>query len=84
MAEANDPVLEEMVKTIDSNPDYKVLTKDEYDALLALATHGGDKSPVTKTSTPDVGARPKTTLAGKSPVPPRLHLLHLAFHLFPG
>ena len=72
--------LTEMVEQINANPDYKVLTKAEYESLLALASHkpkaSGDKEvPVTSTpqanQTVDLGTKPKFTFPnpGVSPVP---------------
>lgn len=72
--------LTQMVEQINANPDYKVLTKAEYESLLALASHkpvvSGDKETLT-TSTPqanqtvDLGTKPKFTFTnpGVSPVP---------------
>lgn len=63
--------LSKMVKTINENPKYKVLTKEEYDALLALASHRGEPKTDTATSTPKPspaefdGTKPKTILADK-------------------
>ena len=61
--------LSKMGKTINQNPNYKVLTKEEYNALLALASQRGEskQDTSTTTSTPKPspaefdGITPKTT-----------------------
>ena len=62
--------LSKMVKTINENPNYKVLTKEEYAALLALASQRGEskQDTATTTSTPKPspaefdGTKPKAIL----------------------
>ena len=47
--------MDDMVKSVSSNPAYKVLTKDEYDILMSQQAGGSPKKadPKVFTSTPD-------------------------------
>ena len=65
--------LKEIVDTINTGDTYKVLSKEEYDNLVALASKMPSSTP--KPVVESGGAKPKTTypppppLAGYSPVP---------------
>lgn len=74
MASGDD--LSKMVKTINENPNYKVLTKEEYNALLALASQRGEskQDTATTTSTPKPspaefdGTKPKAIFTSNVPL----------------
>lgn len=73
---AEKEALDQMVKTINEDASYKVLTKDEYEALLALSSQRGDKSDLV-TSTPKSpgerdGTRPKTKPDYQDPTVPKV------------
>lgn len=80
---------EEIIKKINENPEYKVLTKDEYESLLAIASHKTSTPKPTPTEEPPI-VKPKVSLPQTtgtqqskvtfanptiSPIPPRLQFL---------
>ena len=95
MASEADKKMEEMVKAVNENPSYKVLTKEEYDLLVAAKDKKGPNksladivSKITSTpapppSTPDV--KPKTTFMspGLSPVSGHFDGSHLSMNSGP-
>lgn len=57
--DTNGDNFEEMIKKVNENKEYKVLTKDEYESLLAIASH---KTSTPKTTKEDPIVRPKVFL----------------------